>query len=160
MLHVLRYVTSFIDGRVRLRHPALRRHQVVAEIQPRILDIAGIRSAEFNERAGSLLLCYDSEILSRDDLIRQALPWASYLDGCLEGQPVLPPAGSPSGECKAAFPVHGKVCWRKMVNRGMLASLAVTAGSLVLGGKRVHVAAGAVFLVLAGMHAWRYRRSL
>ena len=160
MLHLLRYVTSFIDGRVRLRHPALHQHQVVAEIQPRILSIKGIQSAEFNERSGSLLLHYDIDVLSRDELIQQALPWASYLDECLKGHIATPPASGGSGERKPAFPLSGKICWRKAVNRGMLASLAVTVGSLALGGKQVHAVAGTVFLALVGVHGYRYRRTL
>ena len=160
MLHVLRYVTSFIDGRVRLRHPALRQRHVVAEIQPRLLRINGIQSAEFNERSGSLLLYYDTAILSRDELIRQALPWADYLDACLKGHPATPPSGGGVGEHKPAFPLCGNICWRKAVNRGMLASLAVTAGSLALGSKKGHTVAGICFLAFAGVHVWRYRRSL
>lgn len=160
MLQLLRHVTSFIDGRVRLRHPALRQHHVVAQIEPRILSVKGIRSAEFNERSGSLLVQYDPSVLSRDDLIRQALPWASYLDACLEGHTATPPTGTKAGERKPASPLRGKSCWRKTVNRGMLASLAVTVGSLALGGKRIHTAAGALFLICAGLHGYRYRSQL
>ena len=160
MLQLLRHVTSFIDGRVRLRHPALYRHEVVAAIRPHVTAIRGVMSAEFNERAGSLLVLYDPALLSREELIRQALPWAQYLDGCLQGSPAAQPRRDRMGESEPASPRRGRNCWRKTVNRGMLATLAVTVGSLALGGKRVHTAAGTLFLVLSGLHAWRYRRSL
>lgn len=158
MLHLLKYVTSFIDGRVRLRHPALRDAATVAEVRPRIEGLSGMRSAAFNVQTGSVLLQYDPAVLSREELIRQAAPWAEYLDAKARGRAAALPEERRLGERKRAFPA-GLCGWRKVANRGMLACLLMALAGLALN-KRVHVAAGAGFALLAGAHVIQRRKAL
>lgn len=87
MLHLLRYVSSFMEGRVRLRHPALRQPAVVEEARPYLLHVGGITSVVFSVNTGSVLILYDTQQLSTDQLIRYALPWAAFLDARHKGLP-------------------------------------------------------------------------
>ena len=59
-LHLLKYVRSFVDGRVRIRHPALHNEAVAALAEARMKAIAGVISVECNPVSGSVLLTYDS----------------------------------------------------------------------------------------------------
>ena len=47
-LRLLKYVTSFSDGRVRIRHPALRREAVAATAREKLAAIDGVLSVDFN----------------------------------------------------------------------------------------------------------------
>lgn len=85
MLSLMKYVSSFIDGRVRLRHPALRNANLVNEVRPVLSSVRGMRRVTFNVVTGSVLLEYDRNLLSRDELVSFAVPWAEYLDARAAG---------------------------------------------------------------------------
>lgn len=73
-LRFVKYVRSFMDGRVRVRHPALRD-----------AAIAG-KDIELNPLSGSALILYDSARLSQDRLIETGCRWADWLDKAARGQ--------------------------------------------------------------------------
>ncbi|MDO5484497.1 MAG: hypothetical protein Q4F27_06265 [Desulfovibrionaceae bacterium] len=85
-LRLLKYVSSFCDGRVRIRHPALRREDVARAARERIQAVTGITSVECNTVSGSVLILYDSALLGKEDLIRMGTAWAGYLDAVQAGQ--------------------------------------------------------------------------
>ena len=86
-LHLLKYVRSFVDGRVRIRHPALRNEAVAALAEARMKAIAGVISVECNPVSGSVLLTYDSAVIPRDRLFAIGEAWAVYLDKVKAGKP-------------------------------------------------------------------------
>lgn len=92
MLSLLRYVSSFVEGRVRLRHPALRQAAIVAEAKPYLLTVGGITTATFSVQTGSVLILYDTKRLSTEQLIAYAMPWAAYLDARHRGLPAALPS--------------------------------------------------------------------
>lgn len=95
-LRFVKYVRSFMDGRVRLRHPALRDAQVAALAQRGIAAIPGVRQVEVNTLSGSALLLYDSSRLGRDRLMEMGVAWAVWLDEARAGRiGPLPQAGTP-----------------------------------------------------------------
>lgn len=66
-------ISSFIDGRVRLRHPLLKeQHRALAFCAP-LLALEGIKSIDGNPRTGSALICYDTKQLSREQLMTELL---------------------------------------------------------------------------------------
>lgn len=85
-LRLLKYVSSFSEGRVRIRHPALRKEDVARAARERISTVPGVYSVENNTVSGSVLILYDSARLSRDDLIRMGLDWGGYLDAVQAGK--------------------------------------------------------------------------
>lgn len=84
-LRFIKYVRSFMDGRVRLRHPALQNHQVARLAQDGIAAIPGVLSVEVNPLSGSALLHYDHNRLNRDQLMQMGVAWAVWLDAARDG---------------------------------------------------------------------------
>jgi len=61
-------IVHFIPGRVRLRASELRGQQGLAgEIQAKLRQIPGITTVEINILTGSVLIGYESQVLSRPD---------------------------------------------------------------------------------------------
>ncbi len=80
MLSFVRYVRSFIPGRVRVRHPALTREAVAQEAKQRLESMDGVNSVELNMQSGSALILYNADVLSKDMLIEKGIEWARWLD--------------------------------------------------------------------------------
>ena len=72
-------ITSFIDGRVRLRHPALRNAATADMAASMVSGVDGVESVQVNPRTGSLLIFYDAEKLSREKLLELAKQGAALL---------------------------------------------------------------------------------
>ena len=90
-LALLRYVKSFTEGRVRIRHPALHNAQTADIAQKGMLATHGVTSVEINTVSGSVLILYDASVLSKDDLINMGVAWAGYLDSVKAGNAAEPP---------------------------------------------------------------------
>lgn len=90
-LHLLKYVRSFVDGRVRIRHPALHSESVAALTETRMKAIDGVTSVECNPVSGSVLLTYDCAAIPRDHLFAIGEAWAVYLDRIKAGKPAEAP---------------------------------------------------------------------
>lgn len=73
------HVTSFTDGRVRVRHPALCTVSDLEALRRQLLARPGMREVTFNPVTGSALLRYDSEKLDRMEALTSALPLGVYL---------------------------------------------------------------------------------
>lgn len=80
MLSFVRYVRSFIPGRVRVRHPALTRPSVAAEARARLEAQEGVTSVEVNTDTGSALILYRADALTQDELIAKGVEWARWLN--------------------------------------------------------------------------------
>lgn len=90
-MRFLRYVRSFLPGRVRLRHPALQREAVAAQARECMLAVPGVRSVDINTLSGSVLLCYESGHIGRDRLVDMGVALATWLDAVQDGQALPPP---------------------------------------------------------------------
>lgn len=73
------HCVSFTEGRVRVRHSALRAVAVPEDVRRQLLEHPGLREVTFNPVTGSALLLYDAEILDRPGLLAAALPLGRYL---------------------------------------------------------------------------------
>lgn len=62
-------IVSFIEGRIRLRHPILTDESVVQQIASAMQGYTGIHHISNNLRTGSLLVEYDPTIISQADLL-------------------------------------------------------------------------------------------
>ena len=71
-------ITSFVDGRVRLRHPSLKRAEDAELVRGFLASLPGILRVTVNSRTGSLLLEYDPDQISREDLLALAGQWADF----------------------------------------------------------------------------------
>lgn len=76
-----RYITSFVDGRVRLRHPALVNNKDIEKLREAALAVPGMRNVTVNNQTGSVLLEYDPAVLSREELLARGEKLAAYIEG-------------------------------------------------------------------------------
>ncbi len=147
-------ITSFVEGRIRVRHPIFTDELVVAQIQSLLQNLDGVESIQCNTRSGSLLLQYDADVLDKETLIgllKQGEQWLfSTAPQEVEKKPCL----------ATTFRNMTTREKRKLYNRTMAVSLGMTAMAIGVGNKRLHVLAGSVFLGLSLWHIKRMRKAL
>ncbi len=179
-------ITSFVDGRVRLRHPALKDSSTAELVRSAVRDVGGITSAEVNPLTGSLLIYYTPEKLSREQLLELAELAATLLpieEETLDGEPsdkvqergkseASVPAGLEKslaeaknvlGALSSSDDILKRLTSRGLtsfVNRGMLAALGLSLAALPLRNTFLHVAAGGVFVGGVLQHLLAHRKSL
>ena len=90
-LRLLKYVSSFVDGRVRIRHPALRRPDVLALAESRMRALAGVSRIDGNSATGSVLIEYDAKAIPRSRVLDIGAAWARYLDAVEAGRDATVP---------------------------------------------------------------------
>ena len=143
-----KHITSFIDGRVRVRHPALRVEENAAPLRELLGSLPGMRQVAINSRTGSLLLEYDPARLSREDLLALAGQWETFVA-----------AEAPAHRKKNVLGLTRAQAIR-YTHRGMLLSLAASIGFAALGRERGHIVAGGLFLLLNALHLHTFRKCL
>ena len=161
-------ITSFVDGRVRLRHPALKDGATAELVCSVVGGVEGILAVQANPVTGSLLIYYDTEKLSREQLLELAEQGAAFVPGMNESAVSAEGrAEMPSGRaCKACAPVDellGFLTRRsttKFIDRAMLVSLIASLAALPLGSRAVHTAAGGVFVSGLLQHLLAHRKAL
>lgn len=90
-IYLLKYVRSFVDGRVRIRHPALRHENVLRLAREKMTAIDGIQTVDGNSVSGSILITYDSKAIPRERLFAIGEAWARYLDAVNSGKQCAEP---------------------------------------------------------------------
>ena len=163
-------ITSFVDGRVRLRHPALKDRDTAELVCTVVGGVEGITSVQANPLTGSLLIYYDAEKLTREQLLELAEQGAAFIPGLNEEE--APAAETAEGEaaprkaCRVCAPVDEALQLltgrgaTKFVNRAMLVSLIASLAALPLGNRAVHTAAGGVFVSGVLQHLIAHRKTL
>ena len=125
-------ITSFVDGRVRLRHPSLKRAEDAELVRGFLASLPGILRVTVNSRTGSLLLEYDPDQISREDLLALAGQWADFA----------------SAQDEAAAPRKRRFDRARAIRFGLA------------GRERGHVVAGGLFLLFSLAHLYTYRKAL
>lgn len=74
------YITSFVDGRVRLRHPALINSKNIEQLRAAVLNVPGMHAVTVNGQTGSVLLEYDPGQLSREELLVLGRKLEAYIE--------------------------------------------------------------------------------
>ena len=140
-------MVSFIDGRVRLRSPALRSEKSLAEIQSGLSAYPGVKKTESNARTGSLLVFYDPAAISRELLGMAVASLAGRL-----------PAPAPDPGRRRCM-LSG-IRLRKLETRLMCCGALTALAGAVAKAKPLHVAGGMLFFLLAGRHLYVRRKAL
>lgn len=159
------FVASFVDGRVRLRHPALKKAEQAEQARELLAVLPGMLRVSANSRTGSLLIEYDPAQISCEDLLGLAgqwEAWAAETPGAGEENESGTTSGGLAGACGAARRRCGisRAQAIRFTNRGMLATLAASLVLGVAGRERGHVVAGGLFLLLNLAHLYTYRKCL
>lgn len=143
-MSVLDNITSFVDGRVRLRYPALRDNAIAALVSETVSGIEGIDSVQANSVTGSLLIFYNPKKLSREQLLELAEQGADFLP-----------------QTKAcSCPSRKKPVLNRTVNRLLLASLAASLIGIAAGRPNLHSTAGGLFAALCLGHIISHKKGL
>ncbi len=142
---VEQYISSFIEGRVRLRHPFLKEAEAEGSVKEVLEKIPGVLGVNVNTRSGSLLLEYDPETLSKEDLLGMA-------DNFIQSMPPVPE--------KKASPFLKRAQCIRLANRSMVVTLGASLAFAVMGRTAPHIWAGGVFCALNLAHLYRVRKCL
>lgn len=138
-------IASFIDGRVRIRHGALKDPATMDMVMRLVKARDGILDLVPNPGTGSLLVTYDPEKISRETLIRAA--------EILEQQ-----LGPASGKRSPGRRKGGKLS--PLAETGILAGLYGLTVASGLVSKRVHVLSALLFTALTGTHVYNRKNRL
>lgn len=153
MVSVSDYVVSFIDGRVRLRHPALKNREQAELAIAFISGVDGVTEARANPMTGSLLVFYDVEKLSREKLLDMARQGAALLPDDEQVHDGKSPAA-----CCARVLLGRKAT--RLVDKALLVSLAASLVGAITGMGTVHRVTGAVFALASIQHMAAHRKAL
>lgn len=139
-------IVSFVDGRVRLRHPALKKPDLADMAVSVVKSVEGVQQVSVNPVTGSMLLFYDTHLLSRDSLMELA------------------------GQCEAFFPEENRTQTRRhlltgrrvngIVNRTLALSLLCSLFSAAAGLETLHRTAGMICAAAALQHMAAHRKAL
>ncbi len=183
-------VRSLLPGRARLRHPMLYRLDAESckEVCGMLETIPGVTGATVNPRVGSLLITWNEDETTAEDLLATVEGCAAFFFGSGEEEC----AGSEEAEASSAKPcgcvarAAGKVeaagvaafgsaarvlmpatakrspkrAARMLQNRTMLGALALSVGALGVKQAGLHLWAGAAFMALLVLHLQQHRRVL
>lgn len=143
-------ITSNIPGRIRIRDQRLTRVDQAEEIRNDLLAMNGVTEVTVGIRTGSLLIVYSAASL------QGIMALLNGLFGAAE-------ESSSSCDCSfraVDFPALGAKMRKNAVNSGMLASLLISMIGIMVGLKKLHVAAGILFLGIFGIHIFERRRAM
>ena len=143
-------ITSDIPGRIRIRDQRLTRVDQAEEIRNDLLAMNGVTEVTVGIRTGSLLIVYSAASL------QGIMALLNGLFGAAE-------ESSSSCDCSfraVDFPALGAKMRKNAVNSGMLASLLISMIGIMVGLKKLHVAAGILFLGIFGIHIFERRRAM
>ncbi len=160
------YIVSFTEGRVRLRHPALKDAALGQEISTFLLEMNGILSLEHKALTGSLLIYYDAEHITQEEiyiLLEQGEQWLKEN---------APQVEAPSASVTVQVQKSGAMVWhspykpltkaqkRKLIHASMISTFMATLISGGVGNKKAHYMAGGAFALLTFAHLWRMRKAI
>ena len=162
---VLDHIVSYVDGRIRLRHPALKDASLATMVTSVVTGVDGINSAEVNPRLGSLLIYYDPQKLDRSQLLTLAEQGLAFLPDVPEKEKrghSVPPSRPAQEKCFGQT-LYARLTSReinRMADRFMLGSLLFSLTGAALGRSSLHVIAGGLFTVAGIQHIIAHRKAL
>ena len=150
MISVSDCVVSAVEGRVRLRHPALK-HAATADMAAAVVaGVEGVTKASVNPVTGSLLIFYEPETLSRDKLMELAEQAAALLPDAEEKR-------ASSARCVDRLLSRRAT---RMVDKVLFVSLLASLVGAAAGMGGMHRVAGTIFAAASLQHLAAHRRAL
>lgn len=135
-------ISSYIEGRVRIRHNALKDLELMSAVLSAVQGEEGILHVSANPKIGSLLVLYDPDRISREKLLMAAK--------LLEAK----------DEDKACSPRSSRREARRRESLLLGSVYGLTLLSGLVGGARLHVATAGLFTLLAFKHLYDRRKCL
>lgn len=173
-------ISSFIHGRLRLRHERFKDPQNAAEAEQIVGSYPGVVEAKANTRTGSFLIKYDPQrtnLKDASDLMAAFCPEAAELlrsgpPKAAEGPDLLSGLKQALGwsgrrqKAEAGAPPARPLSARRKLNQEAMEYLGLTAAFLLclgagfLRAKGLHVYSGLTLAGLTAQHIYRHRRRL
>lgn len=163
------FIRSYVPGRLRLRHPGLigLEGETLEALTSTVKSAPGITGCTVNPKVGSLLLTWDAEKLTQEDLLGYLQFWAAFLPEDAQGGTSHSEKQAPCGAltetiltrmqdilaCKGS----AAKCRRQMENR-LTALFGVATMASLLKGASLHAQIGTVFAAMLVWHLWKRRR--
>lgn len=113
------YYIHHVPGRLRIKTVRLRRAECQAKLGKMLAALPGIASHIHNDKIGSVLIHYDTEQLSADDILYQL-----YKAGCLDSAISASPTASASGNLvKQAGALFGSALFGTLLRKSVETSV-------------------------------------
>jgi hypothetical protein len=148
-------VASCIDGRLRIRDQKLTQNGVAEAVCAVLSALPGINQVTVNERVGSVLIIYAAAVTKLQSIMES-------IAGLLGEQQEEPSRSCSSVKDSFVAGIRSLRLPDKKttVNLGMLAALITSMLGIMFGLKKLHVAAGILFLAFFGIHLFERRRAM
>jgi hypothetical protein len=113
------YYIHHVPGRLRIKTARLRRAECQAKLGKMLEELPGIDSHSHNGKIGSVLIHYDIEQLSADDIL-----YHLYKAGCLDSAISATPAASAGGNLvKQAGALFGSALFGTLLRKSVETSV-------------------------------------
>jgi len=145
-------IISTIPGRLRIRDQRLTRADRAEQVRNDLLAVNGVTEVTVGFRTGSLLIVYS--------IAHSCLPGIMEL---LTG--AFGPEKENDGSCECSYRIAnmmkpGAPSRRNALNLGMLSALLASMAGIAIGPKKLHYAAGVLFLAFSGIHLFEKRHAM
>jgi len=143
-------ITSFIDGRLRIRDESLKNPSTAENLRKVLFEVKGVSAVEINRRVGSFLVIYDKAVTGIMKIVEAA---SAYLN-------MKEMINDAVQRKKKKTAVAKKRIVRRVSNIGMFLSLAASVIAAIVGGKFLHIAAGIAFLIFFATHFAQHKEKI
>lgn len=150
-------IVASTPGRLRLRHTALRQHDMLERLAAKLRAHPEVTQVETKPQAASLVLYYDTAQWSEAQSHQRVGTIAASV---LPRAAAAKPPASPPQNRSARTGKDQRLQANRWAKRTMLGSLAVSMALALQGAKRGHAMTGLVFLHALGLHLWVHRRNI
>jgi len=144
-------ITSDIPGRIRIRDQRLTRADKSEQVRNDLLAINGVTEVTVNHRTGSLLIVYSPAQSCLQGIME-------LLDGMFGAEEEKNISSRACSFRTAGMSAFGARMQKNAVNFGMLTALLTSMVGIMIGLKKLHYAAGVLFLGFFGIHIFERRR--
>lgn len=146
-------VSSFVDGRVRLRHADLKKPSIVEKITKDFARRKGIDLISANRKVGSLLVHYDRTLTRLDEILPVLRKHLKETPAPGKNRPVRKRSRNNS------WP-QLSMSKRQLINLGLLASLAGSLLALFVNATTAHIQLGLLFTAVSVLHLFDKKKTL
>ena len=165
-------ITSFINGRVRLRDPRFKDEEVCASVEALLKDHPSVISVKANPRTGGVLIEYDPETLSPDEakqaltaVVPEGAQWLEDYECAMGGCSVAVDLGGvnltlPPPSPGFRFGGGRRISPEAAEYLTMTGAFVVCTSSAFLRSKNLHVYSGLTLAGLTIQHIWKFRKRI
>jgi cation transport ATPase len=151
-------IASCINGRIRFRDQKLTNKNVAETVCERLTALPGVSSISVNNKTGSLLVIYSTAVAG----LQKIMDAVTGLLGAVEeyiGERRSAERRYEERRSGISNILPGLPARKAIVNYGMLTSLLVSMFGILVG-KKLHVAAGVLFLAVLRVHLADKRKTV